>query len=300
MANISMRQLRYFDALAQSLHFGRAAEQCAVTQPALSMQIQEFEREIGAILVERTRAGARLTPEGEEAARRVAGILASVRDLTDYGRHSAGLLTGPLALGVIPTVAPYVLPRLLPALKAEHPDLDLRLRETQTRYLVEDLVAGRLDALLLALPIDNPELETMALFEDAFVLALPGSRPTPAAANATQALLERERLLLLEEGHCLREQALSFCEAREGRSMDAFGAASLSTIVQLVANGFGVTLLPRMSVTAEARGREIHVLPFAPPEPHRTIGLAWRRSSPRKRDFEALGRIVARFHGQGE
>jgi LysR family hydrogen peroxide-inducible transcriptional activator len=297
MANISMRQLRYFDALAQSLHFGRAAEQCAVTQPALSMQIQEFEREIGVVLVERTRAGAKLTPEGEEAARRVAAILASMRDLADYARHSAGLLTGPLALGVIPTVAPYVLPRLLPALKAAHPGLDLRLRETQTRYLVEDLVAGRLDALLLALPIDNPELETKALFEDAFVLALPGSRPPPAGAIATQELLERDRLLLLEEGHCLREQALSFCEAREAMSLNAFGAASLSTIVQLVANGFGVTLLPRMSIETEARRGDIHVLPFAPPEPYRTIGLAWRRSSPRTRDFEELGRIVADFFG---
>jgi LysR family transcriptional regulator, hydrogen peroxide-inducible genes activator len=299
MTNISMRQLRYFNALAQSLHFGRAAEQCAVTQPALSMQIQEFEREIGVILVERTRAGARLTPEGEEAARRVAAILAGVRDLADYGRHSAGLLTGPLALGVIPTVAPYVLPKLLPALKAEHPDLDLRLRETQTRYLVEDLVAGRLDALLLALPIDNPELETKALFEDAFVLALPGSRPAPTAAVATPAILERERLLLLEEGHCLRDQALSFCET-EGRSMDAFGAASLSTIVQLVANGFGVTLLPRMSIETEARRGDIRILPFAPPEPRRTVGLAWRRSSPRKRDFEELGRIVTRVHDRGD
>jgi LysR family transcriptional regulator, hydrogen peroxide-inducible genes activator len=300
MANISLRQLRYFDALAQSLHFGRAAEQCAVTQPALSMQIQEFEREIGAILIERTRAGARLTPEGEQAARRVAAILAGVRDLADHARQSAGLLRGPLALGVIPTVAPYVLPKLLPALKADHPDLDLSLRETQTRHLVEDLAAGRLDALLLALPIDNPDLETTALFEDAFVLALPGSRPAPAAAIATQELLKRERLLLLEEGHCLREQALSFCEATEAGSMNAFGAASLSTIVQLVANGFGVTLLPRMSVETEARRGRIHVLPFAPPEPRRTIGLAWRRSSPRRRDFEELGRIVARVHEHGE
>jgi LysR family transcriptional regulator, hydrogen peroxide-inducible genes activator len=293
-----MRQLRYFDALAEALHFGRAAERCAVTQPALSMQIQEFEREIGAILIERTRAGARLTPEGEEVARRVAAILASVRDLADYARHSAGLLTGQLRLGVIPTVAPYVLPKLLPALKAEHPGLDLNLRETQTEYLVDDLVAGRLDALLLALPIDNPELETEALFEDAFLLALPGSRRLRPGAAATKDLFENERLLLLEEGHCLRDQALSFCEAREARTMNALGAASLSTIVQMVANGFGVTLLPRMSVAIEARRGDIQVLPFAPPEPHRIIGLAWRRSSPRARDFQALGAIIKRLHDE--
>jgi LysR family hydrogen peroxide-inducible transcriptional activator len=300
MANISMRQLRYFDALAQSLHFGRAAEQCAVTQPALSMQIQELEREIGVILVERTRAGARLTPEGEEAARRVAAILASMRDLADYARHSAGLLRGPLALGVIPTVAPYVLPRLLPALKAEHPGLDLRLRETQTQHLVADLVAGRLDALLLALPIDQPEIETQVLFEDAFVLALPSSRRLPARAVATQELFEHDRLLLLEEGHCLRDQALSFCGLKQVEHLNTFGTTSLSTIVQMVANGFGVTLLPRMSIEIEARRAGIQILPFMPPEPHRAIGLAWRRSSPRKRDFEELGRIVARLQGQGE
>ncbi len=192
------------------------------------------------------------------------------------------------------------MPQLLPALKAEHPGLDLHLRETQTEYLLDDLIAGRLDALLLALPIDNPELETEALFEDAFLLALPGSRRLPPGAAATQELFENDRLLLLEEGHCLRDQALSFCEASEARTMDTFGAASLSTIVQMVAHGYGVTLLPRMSVKTEARRGDIQVLPFAPPEPHRTIGLAWRRSSPRVRDFAALGRIVKHLHEDGD
>ena len=297
MANISLRQLRYFDALAQLLHFGRAAEQCAVTQPALSMQIQELEKEIGAVLIERTRAGAKLTPEGQEIARRVASILASIRDLADYARHSASVLTGRLQLGVIPTIAPYVLPKLLPSLRAEHPDLDLHLRETQTQYLIEDLIAGRLDALLLALPVEHPEIEMQVLFEDTFVLALPASRPLPPKAVATPDLFENDRLLLLEEGHCLRDQALSFCDLKQVENLDTFGTTSLSTIVQMVANGLGVTLLPRISLETEARRGEIQVLPFAPPEPHRKVGLAWRQSSPRKRDFAELGRASPRREG---
>ena len=292
MANISLRQLRYFDALAQSLHFGRAAEQCAVTQPALSMQIQELEKEIGIVLIERTRAGAKLTPEGAEIARRVASILASIRDLADYARHSASVLTGQLHLGVIPTIAPYVLPKLLPTLRAEHPDLDLHLRETQTHYLIEDLVVGRLDALLLALPVEHPEIETQVLFEDTFVLALPAARLLPPKAVATPELFENDRLLLLEEGHCLRDQALSFCELKQVEHLNTFGTTSLSTIVEMVANGLGVTLLPRISLETETRRGNIQVLPFAPPEPHRTIGLAWRQSSPRKLDFRELGRII--------
>lgn len=297
MPNISLRQLRYFDALAQSLHFGRAAELCAVTQPALSMQIQELEKEIGTILIERTRAGARLTPEGKEIARRVASILSSVRDLADYARHSANVLSGGLRFGTIPTIAPYVLPKLLPALRAKHPDLVLSLRETQTHYLMDDLIAGRLDVLLLTLPVEHSEIETQLLFEDAFVLALPASRSVPKDAVATPELFENERLLLLEEGHCFREQALSFCAMSGVKSFDTFGTSSFSTIVQLVAHGFGVTLLPRMSLDIEACRRDMQSLPFAPPEPHRKIGLAWRQSSPRKRDFLELGEIIARLHG---
>jgi LysR family transcriptional regulator, hydrogen peroxide-inducible genes activator len=295
MSNISIRQLRYFDALAQSLHFGRAAERCAVTQPALSMQIQEFEREIGSVLIERTRQGARLTPEGTEIARRVASILASIRDLAEYGQHSACLLTGRLRLGVIPTIAPYVLPKLLPILRTNYPGLDLHLRETQTQYLLGDLTAGRLDAVLLSLPVEHPEIETLVLFDDAFVLALPGARTLPAKAMATPDLFENDRLLLLEEGHCLRDQALSFCELKQVESLNTFGTTSLSTIVQMVANGFGVTLLPKMSLETEARHGDIQILAFAPPEPHRKIGLAWRQSSPRKRDFHALGETITKI-----
>ncbi len=293
MSNISLRQLRYFDALARSLHFGRAAEQCAVTQPALSMQIQELEKELGTVLIERTRTGTKLTREGEEAARRVSLILASVRDLTDYSRHSARALTGPLRLGVIPTIAPYVLPKLLPELRAAYPELDLHLRESQTQYVLADLVSGRLDAVLLSLPIDEPELESLELFDDAFVLAMPASRPIPEKAIATPKLFEHERLLLLEEGHCLRDQALAFCSLKQVQNLNTFGTTSLSTLVQMVANGFGVTLLPEMSLETEANRGDIRLFPFAEPKPLRKIGLAWRQSSPRKQDFTELGAMIA-------
>ncbi len=297
MNNISLRQLRYFDALAQSLHFGRAAEQCAVTQPALSMQIQELEKELGTILIERTRQGTKLTPEGEEIARRVSSILANIRDLADYARHCGRVLTGMLRLGVIPTIAPYVLPKLLPHLRREYPELDLHLREAQTQYVLVDLAGGRLDAVLLSLPIDLPEIETLELFDDPFVLALPAAHPVPDKAVATPAMFEHERLLLLEEGHCLRDQALSFCELKQVQNLDTFGTTSLSTLVQMVANGFGVTLLPRMSLETEVRRDDIRLLSFAAPAPTRKIGLAWRQTSPRSKDFAELGRLIREVAG---
>ena len=293
MINISLRQLRYFEALAQSLHFGKAAEQCSVTQPALSMQIQELEAELGVVLVERMRAGAKLTPGGEEVARRARHILASVRDLADYARHSACVLSGPLRLGVIPTIAPYVLPKLLPALRMRYPTLDLHLREAQTQYVLGDLAGGRLDVALLALPADAPEIETLALFDDVFVLAMPAGSPLSGQARATPELFENERLLLLEEGHCLRDQALSFCSLKQVKNLDTYGTTSLSTLVQMVANGFGVTLLPKMSLETEARRGDIELLDFEAPEPSRKIGLVWRQSSPRRRDFAELGAVIA-------
>ncbi len=262
------------------------------------MQIQELEKELGAVLIERTRAGTKLTAEGEEIARRASLILASVRDLADCARHSGRILTGPLRLGVIPTIAPYVLPKLLPKLRGAYPDLDLHLREAQTQYVLADLAGGRLDAVLLSLPIAEPEVETLELFDDTFVLAMPAGRPVPAGALATPKLFEKERLLLLEEGHCLRDQALSFCSLKQVQNLDTFGTTSLSTLVQMVANGFGVTLLPEMSLETEARRSDIRLLAFERPEPSRKIGLAWRQSSPRKRDFVELGAMLAGLAGE--
>jgi len=290
---ISLRQLRYFEAVARFSHFGRAAEHCAISQPALSMQVQDLENELGLQLIERRPKGMRLTSEGREIARRATSILAEVRDLGDYAHHRAGLLSGPLHLGVIPSVAPYVLPPLLPFLREAYPDLDLHIRETQTHALLQQLLDGTLDLLLLALPVEHPDVETIRLFEDRFLLALPRKRRTHGLVRATPDLLKEDRLLLLEEGHCMRDQALAFCQLRQVDSINTFGASSLSTIVQMVANGLGLTLLPEISVELETRRADVRLMRFAEPEPSRILGLAWRSTSPRKRDFVELGKLIA-------
>lgn len=290
--NVTLKQLRYFDALAREHHFGRAAEACAVTQPALSMQIHELEETLGLTLVERTRSGVQLTLKGDEIARRVSRILGDVRDLVAFARHSNRVLTGELRLGVIPSVAPYMLPPLLPLLRDAYPDLELHVRETQTAHLTDELLDGKLDVLLLALPIKHTDLEQLPLFEDHFLLALPKQKKLSGRVRATKEMIENERLLLLEEGHCLRDQALTYCDLKHVDSLNTFGASSLGTIVEMVAAGYGITLLPELSLGIEERGRELTVMRFADPEPMRTIGLVWRSTSPRKDDFHELGRLV--------
>ena len=292
MHHVTLKQLRYFDALARELHFGRAATACAITQPALSMQIQELEASFGLALVERTKSGVKLTPKGQEIAARAQKLLNDVRNLVDYAKQSAGILSGPLRLGVIPSVAPYLLPPVLQRLKADYPALVLHIRETQTQTLLNELGSGKLDVLLLALPLKQPDTETVALFEDRFLLASPKSRKLSGRVRATKDQVEHERLLLLEEGHCLRDQALTYCALRQADSINTFGASSLSTIIEMVAAGLGVTLLPEISLAVESRGREISVVRFAEPEPSRSIGLAWRERSPRADDFKALGKVV--------
>ena len=289
---VSLKQLRYFSTVARTGHFGAAAEQCAVTQPALSMQIQELEKELGLQLLERGRKGVGLTAGGREIAGRAARVLADVRDLVDNARHLSGSFSGPFRLGAIPSIAPYLLPQLLPLMRARHPDLDLHLRETQTQRLLEELVDGDLDLVLLALPVEHPGVETFSLFEDRFLLAVPASRPIAKNVRATADLLREDRLLLLEEGHCLRDQALAFCHLRQVDSIDTFGASSLSTIVQMVSNGLGHTLLPELSLELEANRADIRLMRFTNPEPQRIIGLAWRKTSPRKQNFAALGDLI--------
>ena len=290
---ISLKQLRYFDAVVRTGHFGKAAEQCAVTQPALSMQIQEMEKDLGVPVLERGRNGVIPTEAGREIAGRAARILSEVRDIVDFARRQGETLAGPLHFGVIPSVAPYLLPALLPLIRSKFPDLDLSLRETQTQHLVDELIDGGLDLLLLALPIEHAEVETMKLFNDRFLLAMPKSRRIASRIRATPDLLKQDRLLLLEEGHCLRDQALAFCSLRRVDNIDTFGASNLSTLVQMVANGLGLTLLPQLAVDLEGRRGDIKLMRFADPEPRRVIGLAWRKSSPRKRHFAELGKLIA-------
>jgi LysR family transcriptional regulator, hydrogen peroxide-inducible genes activator len=294
---ITLKQLRYLSALAEHRHFGRAAEACAVTQPALSMQIRELEKFLEVELVERRPGEVVFTDIGTEVARRGERVLAGSRDLVDFARHRSRPLTGRLMLGIIPTLAPYLLPKLLPALQRSYPELRVELRETQTRMLVDELSRGTLDVLLLALPVPDGEVETVRLFDDPFLLAVPASDARPATSRVSARDIDPHDLILLEEGHCLRDQALAYCaDARRDNGL-GLGATSLATVMQMVANGYGVTLVPQVAVDVEVRDERVKLLRFVPPAPGRTIGLAWRATSPRKADFAALGRVVTETLG---
>jgi LysR family transcriptional regulator, hydrogen peroxide-inducible genes activator len=292
---ITLRQLRYLSSLARHGHFGRAADDCAVTQPALSMQVRELERELGVDLVERRHGDIALTDMGRDFVQRADRILAATRDLVDFARHR-DVLAGQLRLGIIPTLAPYVLPRVLPGLQTSYPRLRLEVRETQTKPLIEELVGGALDCVMLALPADGADVETLTLFEDPFLLAVPAAEKLRGRVGVDD--VDQRRLILLEEGHCLRDQALAFCGAprtvASNRDLPAsLGATSLATVMQMVANGYGVTLVPEVAVDAELHDARVKLLRFAEPVPVRTIGLIWRRTSPRKGDFRALGKTIA-------
>ena len=254
------------------------------------MQIRELEREIGAGLVERRAGEVALTATGIEVAQRAERILAAARDLVDFARHRE-ILSGSLKLGIIPTLAPYLLPRLLPHLQQAYPSLRLDVRETQTAALVGELVAGDLDCVLLALPVEHADVDTISLFKDRFLLAASADEPMPRRPLKAEDV-DQHRLILLEEGHCLRDQALAFCATKRRDSAAALGSTSLATVMQMVANGYGVTLVPEIAAEVEVRDQRVALKRFAAPEPGRTIGLAWRKTSPRRRDFEALCEAV--------
>jgi LysR family hydrogen peroxide-inducible transcriptional activator len=290
MLNLTMRQLRYFDALARLRHFGRAAEACAISQPALSEQIKEVENSFGAPLFERGGRQVRVTGLGEALALRVRAILDSVDELDALTASHRPLKR--LRLGVIPTVAPYLLPAIVRDLSASYPDLDVQVRETITARLVEELGQGRLDAAVAALPVEGAGLASAALFEEAFLAVRPAhhaDEPPPDLARLAQA-----RLLLLEEGHCLRDQALSVCGVDPRRPREALEASSLSTLVQMVGAGLGVTLIPEIAVDVETRRVAVDVVRLAAPEPTRTVGLIWRKGSPLAKFLKEVGEGVRR------
>lgn len=289
---LSTKQLRYFEALARHGHFGRAAEHCGVSQPALSMQISDLEQQLGVPLIERRAKGVVLTAAGSEIAARAARILAALHDVSDYAASCRAHLSAPIRLGVIPTIGPYLLPQLLAALRTRHPDLELAIRETQTRTLTAELLAGSLDLLLLALPLDHPDIDTLDIAADRFLLAVPPGRTFGPRVRISPERIVNDRLLLLEEGHCLRDQALAVCNLQAVGRMNTLGVSSLATVVQMVANGLGLTLLPEISIPHETARGNVKLLRFAHPEPRRVIGLAWRRSSPRTADFTAVGDII--------
>jgi len=290
MNGISIRHLRYFEALAQHGHFGRAAEACAISQPALSLQVKELEGILGASLVERGARQIRLTGLGEEFATRARTILQAIDELADLGRASEGPLSGRLRIGVIPTVAPYFLPRIIKALNDRHPGIDLRPREAVTQRLIGDLLEGRLDTAIVALPVSEPALTEMPLFDEEFVLVRPladAGKPVPSAQK-----LREMRLLLLEEGHCFRDQALSFCKLSTAPPRDLMEGSSLATLVQMVGAGIGVTLIPQMAVPVETRSATVSIARLAAPRPSRMIGMVWRRTSPLAAQLGQLAETV--------
>lgn len=292
--DITLRQLTYFTTLAETRHFGRAADLCHVTQPALSSQLREMEDRLGTRLVERAGRSFALTPAGQEVLRSAHIIRAEIERMNDAVRWQEGL-TGQLRLGVIPTVAPYLLPVALPLLRARDLSLDLRVREAQTGDLLADLADGRVDAAILALPTGLDGFSEVPLFDDRFLLA--GSAAQIATIGETgipsPSMLDPDRLLLLDEGHCLADQALEVCGLKRAATRVDLGASSLGTLCGLVAEGFGMTFLPELAVASETRATAgLTLLRFPAPEPHRTIGLVRRDLSGKTGWFDELAALL--------
>ena len=289
----TIRQLQYLKLLAEHGGFGRAAEAAHVTQPTLSAGIQELERILGVPVVDRARSGVILTPVGEEALRRAITILNEAEELVEAAKNAGLPLAGRFRLGVIPTIAPFMLPSVLPLLRERYPRLKLFLREDLTQRLITQLKAGRLDAALIALPFDMGGLEWAHVVDDELLAAVPADHPLAAAPSASPEAMERENLILLEDGHCLREHALSACRLNPPRSAsgeEAFSATSLPTLVQMVGAGLGVTFLPRMAVKAGlAEAANLAIRPIDAVNPAREIVVAWRAGSNRR----AEGRLLA-------
>lgn len=290
MKSLTLKHLRYFDALARHGHFGRAAKACSISQPALSLQIKDLEAMTGSALVERTARQIGLTPFGETFLARARSILVRVDEMEELVRAAQGPLSGRLRIGIIPTVAPYLLPKILSALTQRFANLDVRVRETVTDALIDDLSQARLDVAIVALPISEPTLQEFALFEEDFVLVRPGrdkGLPVPSAE-----LLQTMQLLLLEEGHCFRDQALSFCKLADAQPHNFMEGSSLSTLVQMVGSGMGVTLIPEMALALETRSADVSIARFPAPKPSRTVGMVWRKSNPLSEQLMQIGAIV--------
>ena len=254
------------------------------------MQIKEMEEALGGMLIERGARQVGLTNFGEQAAQHVRDILRSVDELGDFARASQDRLVGRLRIGMIPTVAPYLLPAVIGNLTRTHPELDIHVRETLTRKLIEELAEGRLDAAIVALPVSEPSLAEVALFAENFLLVRPGEDEGTAVPSG-EALREM-RLLLLEEGHCFRDQALSFCKMRSSPPREVLDASSLSTLVQMVGAGIGVTLIPEIAVAVETRSASVSVARFKNPQPSRTIGMVWRKTNPLARQLLQISEMV--------
>lgn len=297
---ITLRELHYMVAVADHGHFAKAAESCFVTQPTLSTQLKKLEDYLGVQIFERSKRGVMPTAAGEEIIAQARVVLAEAHKLVDVARQAADPYAGPLRLGVIPTLGPYLVPRVLPALRANYPQIKLYVREDLTRSLLQALKNGELDAALLAMPIREGELSVRSLFQEPFVLALPEAHPLLAKPLVDQADLLDQRLLLLDEGHCLRDQALSVCgHSQHGVDEDVRGT-SLETLRQMVAAGIGVTLMPYLATergVGHGNGGPtaadlVHWRTFAEPVPTREIGIVWRRSYTRASVIDAFCTLI--------
>lgn len=285
--------MQYLVALAETGHFGRAADLCTVTQSTLSSGIRDLEDALQTRLVDRSRRQMALTAQGHVVAERAKDILAAVDDLVDSTRATRAPLTGPLRLGVIPTIAPFLLPQLLPALRQRFPDLKLYLREDQTARLIDHVESGRLDLLLLALPFPHPGLTMRPLFADPLLLC---RRPSEGPAHLEA--LRGGDLLLLEDGHCLRDHVITACHVPPRGAVDSFQATTLQTLVHMVESGLGQTLLPSMAVDAGMlQGTDLQAVSFEDAAPQREIALAWRPGSGRVEEFEMFAHFLTGLTG---
>ena len=287
---LTLKHLRYFEALATHAHFGKAAEACLISQPALSLQIKSLENIMGGPLVERASREIRLTALGEDLVVRGREILRQVEDLDALARKRSGPFAGRLRIGVIPTVAPYLLPNIVRSLSGKFPDLSLEPKETITQSLVREILASRLDMAIVALPISEPELREFALFDEDFLLVRPASdadEPVPSPPA-----LPQMQLMLLEEGHCFRDQALSFCNSSGVFAHQIMEGSSLSTLVQMVSAGIGVTLIPEMAREFETRGTDVAIARFEEDIPNRTIGMIWRKTNPLTDELMEIGALI--------
>ena len=285
----TLKQLQYFVALHEHGHFGRAAESCFVSQSTLSAGLRELESLLGVILVERTRRVVRFTPLGNRVVAKAHRLLREAEELTELVQSSGQPLAGELRMSVIPTIAPFLLPKILPLLRREQPLLKLFLREEPSAAAIESLHHGRADCVLLALPFATGEVECETLFDDPLYVAFPKDDPRDPPASILPEMIDETRLLLLEDGHCLKDHALAACNRSEMRASATMIGTSLHTLVQMVDNGLGLTILPEMAITAGIlHNTAIAARPLQSAKASRTIALIWRKSSPRAEDFRLL------------
>lgn len=293
----TLKQLQYLVALNDEGHFGRAAESCFVTQSTLSAGLRELESLIGVTLVERTRRVVRFTPLGLRIAEKARRILREAEELSDMARAAGKPLSGELRMGVIPTIAPFLLPRLLPKLRREWPDLKLYLREETSQAACDSLHRGQVDCVLLALPYGCGDVEAAELFEDRLYVAVPPSLAGSLPERLTPAAIDEDKLLLLEDGHCLKEHALAACNRPELRAGATMLGTSLHTLIQMVDNALGLTMVPEMAVKAGILdGTGVVARPLEAAHAARRIALIWRRNSPREKEFMLLGEALRSIH----